>query len=446
MDKTTNPRPLRPYEAVVEFCDPALVQEICRLQTLMEDRDYRRFSVRRLPCAGCRPEGLPERAGDREYQRFLDLWRDVKEDFVRRVEDGDFHMTGVQIGPELHSDPVAIPSAWVCGGVLDLALETLVIDPRTYRQLRVVPGRSPARGTAGPAAPVPIEIAPKSVPTQAQANGGNNGRDAMEECEQPKRLKLREAVIEWCDPDILAAIRGEEGWGTLDSLARLQWPCLSGPDFPRHPKEGIDQIDYPRLDALWKFVTTDFVRRMEDGDFYLSGVQQAPELTTAERPIPGVWASACKFDFRSSVVTVNGMRFGSVTASRIAPAPMPSSGTQDSAAAGSRPTITAETAVSLSDEEVFALLEDYARRVVEEEGSSLGMPVKVSFMPIIRRRMEHRIRTGEACSTLAAEAEELAAWIKIKVSGHQTPKPGSIENELREDYWRLKPSSTAMIP
>jgi hypothetical protein len=72
------------------------------------------------------------------------------------------------------------------------------------------------------------------------------------------------------------------------------------------------------------------------------------------------------------------------------------------------------------------------------EESNLKLPVKVSFIPILRRKLQRRFELGENAPTLGAEAAALESWIKGKVDGHQTPTAGHIENELREDHRRLR--------
>jgi hypothetical protein len=63
---------------------------------------------------------------------------------------------------------------------------------------------------------------------------------------------------------------------------------------------------------------------------------------------------------------------------------------------------------------------------------------KVSFMPIILRKMRARAEAGAMFDTLSAEAAELERWIQDKAPSHQTPTAGAIENALRIEYKRLK--------
>jgi len=99
------------------------------------------------------------------------------------------------------------------------------------------------------------------------------------------------------------------------------------------------------------------------------------------------------------------------------------------------------TVRELSDEDVLFLLEEHARRVTESKSYPVLDPgiTKVTFMPLILRKMQARAAAGELLSTLAAEAAMLENWIQEKAPSYQTPTAGTIENSLRQEYRRLKP-------
>ncbi|MGG5823763.1 hypothetical protein [Falsiroseomonas sp. HW251] len=207
--------------------------------------------------------------------------------------------------------------------------------------------------------------------------------------------------------------------------------------------------EYAALDAAWDVLFRDFRQRVEAGRMHLSGIQTDPERHEARSAIPGVWVADYEFDFRASTVVGAGRRYVSVRLSELpyetatmqtlsgAP-PVPLSGP---AVAAAPVEVTAETVRGLTDEALFLFLEEYASRVVEEEGSELKMPVKVSFMPILRRKMRSRAAAGEMKGTLKAEANELEAWIKTKIDGHQPPTASTIEKQLNDDYRALKRTS-----
>ena len=115
------------------------------------------------------------------------------------------------------------------------------------------------------------------------------------------------------------------------------------------------------------------------------------------------------------------------------------------APAGAPAALRPEDLPNLSDEMVLALLEEHARRVVESPDAELFPPGKISFMPLILRKMEARAAAGELLPELAGEAAWLAAWIKGKAPSHQTPTASTIENSLRSRYRPLKPRSKPTI-
>jgi hypothetical protein len=145
------------------------------------------------------------------------------------------------------------------------------------------------------------------------------------------------------------------------------------------------------------------------------------------------------FDLRANAVRRDSRTYLAVRAAKDPPPGSPGQRNEIQPAASEPPgPITPQTAAALTDDEVFALLDEYARRVAEDEDSSLKLPVKVSFIPILRRRLRWRFENGENAPTLAADAAALEEWIKTKVDGHQTPSARHIENELRGDHRRLK--------
>ncbi len=246
-------------------------------------------------------------------------------------------------------------------------------------------------------------------------------------------LKLHEAVAAFCDPARVAmviAIEERLSDAQMESFHKVRLrprPPDPQPEPVRRPN--LSDPDYIAMNYHWKILLDEFRSLIADGKIAISGVKL--EDATGERVvIPPAIVLEYVLDFRHDSFGGHIQPYRLVRASRAPPQGL----------ATPRPApIGAESVRDLTDEEILVLLEEYARRVVEEEGSKLQMPAKVSFIPIIRRKMAYRSRTGEMQSTLAAEAAALADWIKTKVNGHQTPKPATIENELREDYRRLKP-------
>jgi len=263
----------------------------------------------------------------------------------------------------------------------------------------------------------------------------NDGSDAA-----PKTLL--EALLAWANPALIDEVKRHERRRTTYSMKRYHRPALL-PDAQHLDPEELRWSsggDTRLLDAAWEALERDFSARIIRAEIYLQGVQVAPELETVHRPIPGVWASDCHFNFEDSTIGVQRCRYTAVRASRTPPAEVAVSRN------GPAPsTITSENVRRLTDDEVFTLLEDYARRVVEEPYALL-LPSRISFMPMIARKMRFRAEAGELRDTLADEARDLELWIAERAPSHQSPAADSIENAMRVEYRTLKAQSKGMKP
>lgn len=264
-------------------------------------------------------------------------------------------------------------------------------------------------------------------------------------------LPLRAALELWCDPTLVEGVRARERELTEHEMSLVtERPRLVTTAELTQP--AADQWmkappDCSRLMAAWRALEADLRDRLIREHFFLRGVMTRPTLATEAVPIPPAWAADAEFDFVSNSVSVNDTRFSGVMASRAAPeaslrAPVGSGGASlDPPARPDAPApITMETVRSLTDDEVLTLLEDHARRVVENpDYPALDSGItKVSFMPLILRMMRARAASGELMPTLAGEAAALEKWIQQKAPSHQCPTAGAIENSLRDHYWQLK--------
>jgi hypothetical protein len=265
----------------------------------------------------------------------------------------------------------------------------------------------------------------------------------------PRQLRLREALMEWCDPILVEAVRAEERLHTAYEMLSFRRGRLTSPEESRAARARewhVDGNDFSKLIDAWKALERDLARRLEAGELFLTGVKLKPELTTEPQPIPGAWAADFAFDFPASVLMIRDMRFGSVTVSRNRPAA--AAGPAVVAAGLSRAEITANNVRDLTDDEVLVLLEDHARRVVDNNEFKALDPgiTKVSLMPLILRKMRARAAAGELMDSLAGEAAELETWVQEKAPSYQSPTAGAIANSLRNHYRRLTARSAAMIP
>ena len=189
-----------------------------------------------------------------------------------------------------------------------------------------------------------------------------------------------------------------------------------------------------QLDVAWRDVLLDLTIRIERGELFPTGYQTMPALQQQRTPIPHQWAMEFRIDPLRSTIDLKRVRYVNVLFARVAPT-LTEGGIP---AASPVKRIDPSTLGDLDDETVLALLEEHCRRVVEKPGAKMIGPRKVSFGPILLRKLHHRFGHGEMRSTLEKEAEELEAWLKTKVTGFQLPGVGAIANICREDYRALK--------
>lgn len=260
--------------------------------------------------------------------------------------------------------------------------------------------------------------------------------------EQPNHLRLIDALVRWGEQKLVECVRQEERKLTAYELHSFSRPKLTPPDEWAQPSNGrwLSASDCTFLLAAWEALEADFARRIEIGELYLEGVRSTTEPDAQPEAIPNAWAAELVFDFGRNTVMRGDRRYLSVTVSQT-PSPWSSLDQVGSERSGPPTQITETTVRELSDEEVLILLEDHARRVVESKEYQALDPgiTKVSFMPLILRKMRARAAAGELFDTLSAEAGALENWIQGKAPSHQTPTAGAIENSLRNPYKLLKP-------
>lgn len=367
--------------------------------------------------AGAHPAITPAAAA--AHRHLAEVETALRRELGSRGRRGEFHLRGRRTAHEpVVGDEVIPPSSF--GDLnFDLVANAVTVADVRYEHVHAV---------LGPAPP------------------------ASEDVASARRLPLSEALASWCDSRILFEIRRREYYFSPAELRRLEHPNLGaageGSDSGRNPISRDHNLRR-ELEELWKDLEKDFKDRIRRGEVYLQGVQTYPELRSTPEHVPSAWASDMRFKFSDDVLNVHRYRFISVVCSLDPPTEVESGQHQETAtpsSATARLVIRAEDVPSLDDETILALLEENHRRVVENDSETLFPPVKVSLMPLLRRKMRHRAKTGQIHGTLAAEAAELAAWIGTKLSSHHLPTPGTIENGLRKDYWDLNPRSKAMNP
>lgn len=267
-------------------------------------------------------------------------------------------------------------------------------------------------------------------------------------------LRLLDALVRWSDPGLVEKVREAERQLIPYELHQVQRPKLAPEHEWRKPTKDSWKIptDFTFITAAWRSLEHDFARRIELEEIYLAGVPSDEVSATEHVPIPAVWAADLVFDFERNILSRKGRHYTAIRASQH-PFPAPSAPVQHEAATpqASQPElgpITPETVPNLSDEEVLLLLEEHARRVIAKDELKALDPgiTKVSFMPLILRKMRARAEAGELRGSLTKEAAELETWIHDKAPSHQTPTAPAIENALRDEYRRLKAQSPGKIP
>ena len=262
----------------------------------------------------------------------------------------------------------------------------------------------------------------------------------MNTAPQTTNLSLREALIEWCDKKRLGnVIRAERYFSESDLCSNGRVHIAGARNLFRTEYMLGDerQLAYEELDDAWNFLVLDFRKRIEKGEIHLSGVQTRPDRRETRGVIQGVWATDFVFDFQNDVITILGQsRYIAVLASEHSVVPSGSPEPRVPTLAQ----VTPELVATLDDETILGLLEEHARRVVENDAHMI-FPGKISVVPIIRRKMRYRADNQQLEPRLTDEMAWLAKWIAERIPSFQTPTPKSLANVLRGDYAACKAQS-----
>lgn len=132
-------------------------------------------------------------------------------------------------------------------------------------------------------------------------------------------LPLREALMRWCDRELVGAVLAEERSYTAYEIAAYPRGLLSSMDRLREPTANdwmVGGRSFARLDLAWKILENDFISRMERQEFVLVGTETAPRMTESITIILAAWAGECTFDFVRGRLAVGVLRFAGVRARR----------------------------------------------------------------------------------------------------------------------------------
>jgi hypothetical protein len=264
----------------------------------------------------------------------------------------------------------------------------------------------------------------------------------------PDERSLQDGLIGWCDPNLrvtfLSARRnyGEFRRGIeieLDTSFPRSEPFAAG---LRDLWNDQEQRLHSDIDRAAEALVNDLRSRLERRELFLHGYRLIDEECPTRFQLPGHRAIDFVFVIGRGSVTIGDERYTGVLVSReilapLAPKAAPSPPQQSVVALGD--------VATMADDVLMELLEEHGRRVVSNLEHPLIQPSKVSFGPILARRMEWRAKNGQLASTFAAECVALVEWLATKIVHHQIPTARGIHDPLRDLYRELKAESTTRI-
>ncbi|MBR0670559.1 hypothetical protein [Neoroseomonas soli] len=268
----------------------------------------------------------------------------------------------------------------------------------------------------------------------------------MTTADTTEHLTLLEAMIRWCDGDIVDRIGAEERKNLAYHLRSFSMPKLLDESEWLQPTAQTWAFagDLTLLIAAWEDLAADFRRRVERGELYLEGVLSGEDPDAQPEAIPNFWASELHFDLTANVATRAKRRYLAISVSK-RPSPWTALGRAQNGDADPPLRFDAGSVARLSGEEILYLLEEHARRVIASPDATLIPPGKISLLPIVKGKMVHRAEQGELMPSLSQEAAALAAWIASKVTLHQTPTASTIAKVLGKKYAALRARSSGAI-
>ena len=127
----------------------------------------------------------------------------------------------------------------------------------------------------------------------------------MPDAEPPPQLPMREALIRWCDPQLIERIKRIETDVHRDESRRRKLVRLSDHPGPAvEPNHDGLRVAGQALREIWGELLRDFRQRIERGEIFLLGVSTWPLPETERRPIPSLWAADFWFDVGENRVHV----------------------------------------------------------------------------------------------------------------------------------------------
>ena len=252
----------------------------------------------------------------------------------------------------------------------------------------------------------------------------------------PAHLKLLNALVQWCNPALVDAVRIAERGYTMHDLVTYPQPKLTPPDEWRQPsgQDWMVQTIFTGLNWAWRALHADFRQQFEDGALFMEGVEVTDTYNQEPQLLSGTFAAEYIFYFELNTVRLGKKRFVAITVSRKAPlwsavearVPQP------------RDLLRPQDIAALNDDEVLLLLEEHAKRVIAGPDAKLIAPGKISLIPIVRGMIRHRVECGQMMGHPTHEAQWLADWISSKITYHQVPTASTISKVLGKEYGLLR--------
>ena len=137
----------------------------------------------------------------------------------------------------------------------------------------------------------------------------------------PAHLKLLNALVQWCNPALVDAVRIAERGYTMHDLVTYPQPKLTPPDEWRQPsgQDWMVQTIFTGLNWAWRALHADFRQQVEDCALFMEGVEVTDTYDQESQILSGTFAAEYVFDFELNTVRLGKKRYVAITVSRKAP-------------------------------------------------------------------------------------------------------------------------------
>ena len=259
----------------------------------------------------------------------------------------------------------------------------------------------------------------------------------MENDAWPDQLVLSVALVRWCNREVIVDLWNVEREFSARELASWPGARLGPVSALRDPSQLRSiryHLDFTMLRAAWETLIIDFQSRIERGELHLEGVEVNDDPNSLPQAIRGAYASMMKFDFMRNAVILREKKYVAIRVSQI---PSPRAAVEGIQSA-SRDMPHRLQISDLTDEQILVLLNRHIQSVIDSDEPKMMARIKDVLQPIIMRRLQARAERRELLGTLAAEAQALRDWIRMVAPWHPIPKSTTIENNIRQEYGRLR--------